>query len=75
MKKTILVLIVFLLQPICATSVSAQSLTSYEQSSNFILNDSRKDRIDWVYKVIDGKLYKRLYNFSQKIWIGDWIIC
>ena len=31
------------------------------------------DIIQWVFKVTDGKLYKRLYNHTKGIWIGDWI--
>lgn len=33
----------------------------------------QSDVIDWVYKFIDGKLCKRLYNYTQEKWIGDWI--
>ncbi len=32
------------------------------------------DIIDWRYKVENGKLYKRLYNFTKEQWIGDWIL-
>lgn len=31
------------------------------------------DRIDWRFKMINGKLYKRLFNYSMDEWIGDWI--
>ena len=30
--------------------------------------------IGWKYKNIDGKLYKRLYNYTKEQWIGDWIL-
>lgn len=33
----------------------------------------RQDRIEYRYKIEDGKLYKRLYNYSTGEWIGDWI--
>ncbi len=29
--------------------------------------------IEWVYKVENGKRYKRLYNTSTGAWVGDWI--
>ena len=29
--------------------------------------------IEWRYKIEDGKVYKRLYNYSRAEWIGDWI--
>ncbi|MGX7198183.1 hypothetical protein [Enterococcus olivae] len=30
--------------------------------------------IDWRLKVVDGKIYKRLYNYTLKEWVGDWIL-
>jgi len=32
------------------------------------------DKIQWVFDTINGKRYKRLYNFSTRTWIGDWIL-
>ena len=29
--------------------------------------------IEWRYKLINGKLYKRQYNHTTKKWIGNWI--
>lgn len=29
---------------------------------------------EWAYKVIDGHLYKRLYNYSTGRWETDWIL-
>lgn len=34
----------------------------------------RADYIKYIYKVIDGKVYKRLYNFTEEEWVGDWIL-
>lgn len=31
------------------------------------------DILEWIYKIEDGKLYRRLYNASTASWIGDWI--
>lgn len=31
--------------------------------------------IDWRYKVEDGRLYRRLYNYTEQCWVGDWILC
>ncbi len=31
------------------------------------------DILEWIYKVEDGKVYRRLYNASTGEWIGDWI--
>lgn len=29
--------------------------------------------IEWVYKVENGKWYKRLYNTTTRTWVGEWI--
>lgn len=30
------------------------------------------DDIRWVYKTVDGVLYRRKYNYTKQVWIGDW---
>lgn len=30
------------------------------------------DIIEWRYKIEDGKLYWKQYNYSKKKWTGDW---
>lgn len=34
-----------------------------------------KDILQWVwdFRKSDNKLYKRLYNTSKGVWVGDWI--
>lgn len=32
----------------------------------------KKDVIKWKYKTVNGKVYRRKYNYSKGIWIGDW---
>lgn len=32
------------------------------------------DLIDWRYKIEDGKMYKRLYNYTKQVWVGEWIL-
>ncbi|MDE6608213.1 MAG: hypothetical protein K2K54_10735 [Lachnospiraceae bacterium] len=34
----------------------------------------QSDNIDWRFKIENGKIYKRLYNYSTETWIGDWIL-
>lgn len=29
--------------------------------------------IQWVFRVENNKLYKRLYNYSTGNWVGEWI--
>lgn len=32
------------------------------------------DSIGWRFTMINGKLYKRQYNYSKGEWIGPWIL-
>ncbi|MEQ3104812.1 hypothetical protein AAA074_16760 [Coprococcus comes] len=32
----------------------------------------RTNDIRWRYKIIDGELYKRKYNYTTNQWIGKW---
>ena len=32
------------------------------------------DRIEWRYKFVGDKTYKRLFNYTTNSWIGDWIL-
>ena len=69
MKKFIFIAISvlgFVLVPISYSSV-------YAFTNNVSDVESRTDDIRYRYKSIDGKLYKRLYNYSKHVWIGDWI--
>ncbi len=58
------------LQPTFTASASSQNC-SVEQCEEFVT--PRSDIIEWVYKIENGKIYKRLYNSSTASWIGDWI--
>lgn len=32
----------------------------------------RADIIGWRYKIMNGHLYRRKYNYTKQIWIGHW---
>lgn len=34
----------------------------------------RADIYEWRYKMVNGKMYKRLYNCTKNVWVGDWIL-
>lgn len=67
---SVLTLSVCSLMPAVTASASSQSVP-VEQFVNSVT--PRSDYIEWVYKVENGKIYKRLYNASTASWIGDWI--
>lgn len=33
-----------------------------------------KDVKEWRYKIMNGRLYKRLFNLSKEKWETDWIL-
>ena len=35
--------------------------------------EARADIIEWRYKLKNGRVYKRRYNYTKQKWIGDWI--
>lgn len=32
----------------------------------------RSDDIRWVFKEENGKLYRRLFNYTKNCWVGEW---
>jgi hypothetical protein len=53
---------------ICPTNI-----TIMEQTDPIIVPYS--DIIDWRYKTIGDSLYRRQYNYSKQIWLGEWELC
>lgn len=58
------------LQPAVTASASNQ-VCSVERYGETV--SPRSDVKRWIYKVENGKMYKRLYNASIGVWEGDWI--
>lgn len=50
----------------------AQTLPAESNTTSIITPQS--DIIEWRYKVEDGKLYKRQYNYTKDKWVGAWIL-
>lgn len=73
----------FIVAVIMILSSSAYAVASDIVSTNIQVTSStvsskimpRKDRIGWRYKTVNGKHYKRQYNYSRKYWIGEWELC
>lgn len=51
---------------------NTSTTSSYDMETQV---SSRKPKIDWRYKIEDGKLYRRLYNYSTQKWVGEWELC
>ncbi|MEG0293484.1 hypothetical protein [Enterococcus sp.] len=45
-----------------------------EQTVDEVITAPYADSIGWRYQMIDGKLHKRQYNYTQEKWIGSWVL-
>lgn len=68
-------LIVLLLCPVSTISAQALDIPPQTVDSDGETIEPRAPFIGWVYKEENGKKYRRLYNFTDEVWIGDWIPC
>ena len=58
----------------CAMAVLTAPCTSLiSYAAETMVAEPRTDIKEWLFKVEDGKLYKRLYNRSTGLWETDWI--
>ena len=73
MKKTIRILAVIIAMTciFSGTAFAQEKEVAVEKSSSI----ARADVIKYVYKVENGKLNRRLYNYSKDTWLGDWELC
>ncbi len=54
------------------TTDANETVTSTASPADTDTISPRADVIGWRYKTIDGKLYRRKYNYTQEKWIGSW---
>lgn len=81
MKKTIYALLICSTLAVALPSLSITSFakpavatekTAVEATSDIT---ARKAITEWRYKVINGKLYRRLYDTTHEKWLTDWLPC
>lgn len=66
-KYAVLFLLFFMISiPVCNNN---RSMVTVSASQIQPLSDD----IRWVYEYRNGHFYKRLYNFTTRSWIGEWI--
>ena len=77
MRKKIIpiLMLAFTFTTMCSESVLAFPQCTYLNNTDNSEGtcEPRANKIDYVYKVVDGVLYKRLYNFTTQEYIGNWI--
>ena len=60
---------------VCPNLVKADVVEQPMPSNHEVRIEPRADEIRYRYKIIDGKVYKRLFNYSKNEWIGQWELC
>ena len=71
MKQQILIITV--LSVLCC--INFNLVSSASEANPTVIDYKEKERYDiyeWRYKLINGKLYRRLYNLTASEWVGDW---
>lgn len=78
MKPKILFILIICLSVLFSfapTVPCAQGVNRTVSAVKAELTHSHAAKTRWNYKIIDDKLYHRLYDTTDKCWIGDWEVC
>lgn len=72
--STLVVLVVMML------SFAAAAAPVLPQSEEELGNETstvspRAEETEWVYRIYNGYLQKRLWSLTRGIWLTDWIYC
>lgn len=70
-KLLVISALIFSISSPCSIAYAQHTSNSPQKESYQIC---RADEFTWIYKEINGKLYRRLYNITQRLWVGDWIL-
>ena len=74
MKKILVIcLSCFTLLSTFTLSTFAQSNTKNNTTVDINSIEPRSDILEWVFKTINGKQYRRLWNATQARWVTDWL--
>lgn len=55
-----------------SSSASTACIETYHLQAHSEIS-SFEIQTGWKYKIVNGVLYKRLYDYTNRKWIGDWI--
>ena len=76
-KMLIISLVTTTISGSLAIQTYAQSSLTSNNSVKLLMSEDTtvsplSDIIEWRYKEQNGKLYKRLFNYTKEKWVGDW---
>lgn len=67
-----------LLAVLSLVTVPGQSMEFNVQQTQVVAESQFSERTvnyKWIYKTVDGKVYKRLWDTANEKWLSDWILC
>lgn len=70
-KKNVLLMAIVLSTIFNGISANAAEI-HISNTYNITEIQPKADIIGWRYKTIDNKLYRRQYNYTKQMWIGNW---
>lgn len=71
-KKQLLITLAAIIGILCIPFPSFAQTNTSTVTSTYTQVSPRKDQFEWRFKVVDGKLYRRLYNGTAQKWVGEW---
>lgn len=74
-KKNIVKILLIASIVACPNLVKADVINQESPLNHETQAEPRADEIRYRYKIIDGKVYRRLFNYSKNEWIGQWELC
>ena len=63
-----------MVMPLLPVKAAAQEVRTYEADGGEIVSP-RSTQYMWVYKEMNGKKYRRLWDATHEEWVTDWILC
>ena len=74
MKKLIsLLLAVILCLSLSATAFADYTALACGEDSDDSVSDQRAEQTEWVYRIYNGNIEKRLWSNTYGKWLTDWI--
>ncbi len=70
--KTIITALGVVTCSLCLVATPVNTISTQAASTETTVQP-RAAILEWVYRITDGKVYKRLVNCTTKQWVGDWI--
>lgn len=72
LKKAVVILSLLFLCNVSSMTAFAQGAVQTEAVES---SGTARTNVGYVYKTENGKLYRRLYDFANQKWLGNWELC